>query len=169
MPSTTPSKSLIGERNILDESESNFGCDDMKGIIVISLVLLAGLASAYTPEQQTTLDGMNLSFMLGTAYANAIQGQNVTEYNTLVDEYNAWIRQNFGEDASLLKSKLTISGAPVLIAPPDSGTAYLAVPFNSSSDLSQFGSKRHLVADGSGLSSEYDITQAEQRRFLQTE
>ena len=60
----------------------------MKGIIIISVILLAGLASAYTPEQQTTLDGMNLSFQLGIAYEKASQGQEVTEFNTLVDDYN---------------------------------------------------------------------------------
>ena len=78
----------------------------MKGFIIISLVLLAGLASAYTPEQQITANGMNLSFSLGIAYDNAIRGQNVTEYNALVDEYNAWVRQHFGEDAGLLKPKM---------------------------------------------------------------
>jgi hypothetical protein len=154
---------------ILDKRESNYGCDVMKGTIVISLILLAGLASAYTPEQQTALDGMNLSFRLGMAYANAIQGQNVTEYNTLVDNYNTWIRQNFGEDASLLRSKMNVTGMPILIASPTSGAAYLVAPFNTSSDLSTFGSQRHLVAGGAGQSQQYDISQAEQRRFLQTE
>jgi hypothetical protein len=58
------------------------------------------------PEQQTTLEGMNLSFQLGIAYEKASQGQNMTEYNALVDVYNAWIRQNFGEDANLFKQKM---------------------------------------------------------------
>lgn len=58
----------------------------MKGIIIASLILLAGLATAYTPEQQTTLDGMNLSFQLGIAYEKALQGQNIAEYNTLVQQ-----------------------------------------------------------------------------------
>jgi hypothetical protein len=87
----------------------------MKGIIVISLILLAGLASAYTPEQQTILEGMNLSFRLGIAYEKASQGQNVAEFNALVDEYNAWIRQHFGEDVSLLMSKL--NEPPIVITP----------------------------------------------------
>jgi hypothetical protein len=107
----------------------------MKGIVVISLILLAGLASAYTPEQQTLLDGMNLSFQLGIAYDRAIQGQNVAEYNALVGQYNAWIQQHFGEDAGLLKSELTI--------PADVGTtSTVTSPFNASSDLSQFGKQQ---------------------------
>ncbi len=141
----------------------------MKGFIVIALILLVGLVSAYTPEQQATLDGMNLSFRLGMAYANAIQGQNVSEYNTLVDEYNTWIRQHIGEDASLFKSKLNTTGMPILVTPPNSGSAFVVQPFNSSSDLSKFGQKGHLVAsDQSMQGAEYDITQAEQRQFLQT-
>lgn len=120
----------------------------MKGIIVVFLILLAGLASAYTPEQQTTLDSMNLSFMLGMAYEKAMQGQNVTEYNVLVDEYNAWIRQHFGEDASLLKSKM--NEQPVVITPTGSGTAYLEKPFNASSALSTFGKQEAYAASGVG-------------------
>ena len=138
----------------------------MKGII-ISLILLAGLASAYTPEQQTTLDGMNLSIQYGIAYQKAIQGQNVPEFNALVDEYNAWIRQHFGEDANLLKSKMSIpaiapsvSGTATLTQPSNSGTAYLTQPFNGSSGLSGFGNPQHYVANSQPeLSSEYDIFQ----------
>src|SRR5512138_1168058 len=113
----------------------------MKGIIVISLLLLAGLASAYTPEQQTTLDGMNLSFGLGMAYEKAIQGQNVAEYNALVDEYNAWIRQHFGEDTSLLMSKLN---EPAVVITPLAAreTQPLTRPFNASSELSKFGKQQ---------------------------
>ena len=49
---------------------------------------------------------MRLSFQLGIAYEKAKQGQSVTEFNTLVDEYDAWIRQHFGEDANLSMSKI---------------------------------------------------------------
>ena len=101
----------------------------MKGIIIISLILLAGLASAYTPEQQTTLDGMNLSFQLGIAYEKALQGQNAAEYNTLVDEYNAWLQLHFGENTSLLKSKLnepTFGISPIRLGDE---TAYLTKQF----------------------------------------
>jgi len=121
----------------------------MKGVIVISLILLAGLASAYTPEQQTTLDGMNLSFKIGVAYEQAIQGQNISEFNALADEYNAWIRQHIGEDARLLKLKMNeiAPSGPIVVTPSDSGTAYLEEnPFNASSDLSKFGKKNVYVA-----------------------
>jgi hypothetical protein len=136
----------------------------MKDIIVISLLLLAGLASAYTPEQQTTLDGMNLSFRLGVAYDRAIQGQNVTEYDALVDEYNAWIRQHFGEDASLLVSKLT---EPTTMGTTSAaGTQTVTNPFNASSDLSKFGKQQ--VYSQIPVQTPEDISQQEQEKFLTT-
>jgi hypothetical protein len=133
------------------------GCDVMKSIIIISLILLAGLASAYTPEQQTALDGMNLSFKLGIAYEKASQGQNVAAFNTLVDEYNAWIRQHFGEDTSLLKSKL--NEKPIVISPPTTETKYLTKPFNASSDLSKFGKQQVYSLNSAGIAGEVVVSQ----------
>ncbi len=72
--------------------------------IVLLALLLIGLSLAYTPEQQTTLDGMRLSFQLGVAYQQASQGQNLAAYNALVEQYNAWVREHFGEDPNLLMS-----------------------------------------------------------------
>ncbi len=73
------------------------------------------MVSAYTHEQQTTLDGMNISYQLCMAYEKAIQERNVADYNNLVDIYNAWIRHVFGEgaDAALFKSKITMADLPV--------------------------------------------------------
>ncbi len=112
-------------------------------IAVLVLLLATPCIAAYTPEQQTTLDGLRLSFQLGVAYEKASQGQNVAEFNSLVDQYNTWVRQNFGEDANLLVSKMN-SAASVT---PLSSLAYphnltgvaQRKPFNSSSDLSTFG------------------------------
>ena len=110
----------------------------MKVLTIASLILLAGLASAYTPEQQTTLDGMNLSFDLGTAYEQALLGGTVSEYNVLVDEYNAWIQKTFGNNTGLEKSKL---GSAAL-----SGTQEMTAPFNTSSELGKFGKTERKVA-----------------------
>ena len=110
----------------------------MKGMILVSLILLAGLASAYTPEQQTTLDGMNLSFELGTAYEQALLGGTVSEYDALVDVYNAWIQKTFGNNTGLEKSKL---GSAAL-----SGTQEMTAPFNTSSELGKFGRTERKVA-----------------------
>jgi len=110
----------------------------MKVLTIASLILLAGLASAYTPEQQTTLDGMNLSFELGTAYEQALLGGTVSEYDALVDVYNAWIQKTFGNNTGLEKSKL---GSAAL-----SGTQEMTAPFNTSSELGKFGKTQRKVA-----------------------
>ena len=110
----------------------------MKVLTIASLILLAGLASAYTPEQQTTLDGMNLSFDLGTAYEQALLGGVVDEYNVLVDEYNAWIQKTFGGNSGLEKSKFTSAAA--------AGTQFATAPFNASSELGKFGKTQRNVA-----------------------
>jgi len=158
-------------------SSKRNGYDIMKGIITIFLILLAGLASAYTPEQQAALDNMNLGFKLGIAYEKAIQGQDITEYNTLVDEYNSWIQQNFGKDASLLlKSKINQSPSATtplnskttsLTQPSNSGYAYLTQSFNSSSDLSKFGKPQRYVANYETVQGmEYDISQRAASNFM---
>jgi hypothetical protein len=144
---------------ISDEIKNDHGCDILKKIIVIFIFLLAGLASAYTPEQQTTLEGLNLSFRLGIAYDKAIHGQNVAEYNALVDEYNAWIRQHFGEDASLLKSKWN--------EPTTAGTtSTVTSPFNASSELSKFGKQQ--VRRATPRLTQEDLSQRELNKFLTT-
>lgn len=121
----------------------------MKGLIIVSLILLAGIASAFTPEQQTTLNGLNLSYNLGMAYEEALLGQDIAGYNALVDEYNAWIQQNFGANSGLEKSKIL----PSL----QGGYQELKTPFNASSELGKFGNaERKVVASRYGLVSEED-------------
>ncbi len=100
------------------------------------------------------------------AHERAIQGQNVAEFNTLVDTYNAWIRQHLGEDANmLLMSKITTTNLPSesptknplltenealknpmatenwsIKTPPGAINPYVTRnPFNPSRDLAQFG------------------------------
>jgi hypothetical protein len=141
-----------------------------RSFIIIVLALIAGLAGqayALTPEQQTLLEGMKLSSQLAIAQEKAIQGQNVAEFNTLVDTYNAWIRQHFdkGADAdALLMSKITTTNLPSeaptqnpllteneapinpllagnlsVVNPPGSKNYYVVKdPFKAGSDLSQF-------------------------------
>ncbi len=84
-------------------------------LILVSLLTAVSLGAAYTPEQQTTIDGVKLAFSLGQAYQKALNGQNVTEFNALVDSWNAWVIKNFGNDAALLMTKMT---APVNLQKP---------------------------------------------------
>jgi len=123
------------------------GGDIIKGIfIIIVLVFLVGQVSAYTPEQKMTIEGMNLSYQLGTAHEKAIQGQNVTEFNNLVDIYNAWIKQHFAGEGTvaLLMSKITATNLPGIVQKQQvpAGSTVLTKTFNASSDLSKFGKQR---------------------------
>jgi len=140
----------------------------MKGMILsICLILMAGLGSGFTSEQQIMLDGMNLSYELGMAYEKALQGQNVAEYNALVDEYNAFIKLNFGENTSLTKAKLdesAIRSTPTLLG---SDTGYMIKQFNESSDLSKFGKQDVYVSSREPVS-ENAIARLTQEIFLHT-
>lgn len=84
-------------------------------ILLVSLLAAVSLAAAYTPEQQVTVDGVRLSFQLGQAYDKATQGQDVPAFNALVDQWNAWVAKNFGNDTTLLMAKMT---APVNLQKP---------------------------------------------------
>jgi ssRNA-specific RNase YbeY (16S rRNA maturation enzyme) len=94
-------------------------------ILLVSLLTAVSLSAAYTPEQQATVDGVRLSFQLGQAYEKAVSGQDVPAFNALVDQWNAWVVQNFGNDATLLMAKMT---APANLQKP-----YLAA--NNTTDV----------------------------------
>lgn len=94
-------------------------------IILVSLLAVVSLAAAYTPEQQATVDGVRLSFQLGQAYDKAAQGQDVPGFNALVDQWNTWVVKNFGNDTTLLMTKMT---APVNLQKP-----YIAAGNNTTS------------------------------------
>jgi hypothetical protein len=94
-------------------------------IILISLLAAVSPAVAYAPEQQATVDGLRLSFQLGQAYDRAIQGQDVPAFNALVDQWNAWVVKNLGNDTALLMAKMTV---PVNLQKP-----YIAAGNNTTS------------------------------------
>jgi len=92
----------------------------MKKYIVIFLCL-AGLAMAqgYSDWQLGAIEGLKYGFKMGQAFTNAQNGINVTGFNAEVDSYNAWIRKNFGENPSLLMSKMNAPmdlSRPVMVA-----------------------------------------------------
>ena len=77
--------------------------------IIIGMILLVGLAAAagYNDWQQGAVQGLKVGFHMGQAYNDALKGINVTGFNSEVDVYNAWVRQNFGEDANLMMQKMS--------------------------------------------------------------
>ncbi len=103
------------------------------------------LAAAYTPEQQNTVVGVKLSFQVGQAYEKAVRGEDVAGFNTLVDQWNAWVMSNFGNDTSLLMQKMTV---PVNLQSP-----YAAAINNSTSSI-----VRHQM-DGTDQYTANDINQ----------
>jgi hypothetical protein len=106
------------------------------------------MAAGYTDWQQGAIDGLKMGWNMRGAYDQAKQGINVSGYNAEVDKYNAGISANFGEDPSLLMSK--ISGAvatpynPVVIARNSTGIEHKIDGNN------QAGGVRYPQPDASG-------------------
>lgn len=115
-------------------------------IILVSLLVAISLAAAYTPEQQTTVEGLHLSFQLGQAYDKAIQGQDIPAYNSLVDQWNAWVVKDFGNDTALLMAKMTV--------PMDLQKPYLAANDTNSKGIAHKidGSEQYTTNDANLLS-----------------
>ena len=135
--------------------------------VILIVVVELSLASAYAAEQQTVSDKptptpnlisefANLSFQLGIAYQQAQQSQNVTVFNSLVDQYNAWVRQHLSEGAdALLRSKINVTDSlgiaqkQQLITETEI-THITETPFNASSELSKFGKQKVMRDLGPG-------------------
>lgn len=82
---------------------------NMKHVVLFLCLVSIGVVAAqsYTDWQQGAREGLSLGFKMGQAYEKAQNGLNINEYNTLVDSYNAWVKENFGEDSSMLAQKIT--------------------------------------------------------------
>lgn len=74
--------------------------------ILIALMAVAFIAFppalGYDAAQQAMINGTTLSWKMATAYA----AQDIPTFNALADQWNAWVRQHFGEDANLLMQKM---------------------------------------------------------------
>ncbi|MDQ1261174.1 MAG: hypothetical protein QG575_355 [Euryarchaeota archaeon] len=79
----------------------------MKYIAIFLCIVGLTMAADYTSDQQATLDGLRLSYQIGQAYEKYLQRGDATTFNALVDQWNAWVQTNFGQDANLLMSKVT--------------------------------------------------------------
>jgi hypothetical protein len=119
---------------------------------VVFVILVVGLSLA-SAEQQTIADKptpsqiselVKLSFRLGIAYLLAQQSQDVSGFNSLVDQYNTLVQQNFRENAdALLMSKINatnLTGRQVMTE--NSSPSVMKTPFKEKSDLSQFGKQQ---------------------------
>jgi hypothetical protein len=154
---------------------------------VMFVILVVGLSLATAqqqpiPYQQTPTPSpiselADLSFELGIAYQQAQLCQNFTAYNALVDQYNAWVREHYGEGAdALLKSKITATNLLAVAQPqaqPETPTLqvtenpysypYMTInPFKPGSNLSKFG-KQRVFADVSGWGTSMEETDVYQK------
>jgi len=88
-----------------------------KMVYISILLCIAGLAVAaeYTDWQNGAIEGFKKGFEMGKAYQLAIEGKDINGFNAKVDEYNAWVRANFGEDPNMLMNKMS---APVDLTKP---------------------------------------------------
>ena len=68
----------------------------------------------HSNSQQAVRDGLRLSFMLGAAYGPATQGQDIAGFNALVDQWNAWVRANFGKDLTMLMQRMSAPAEPAV-------------------------------------------------------
>ena len=82
----------------------------MKYIAIFLCLVGLAVAVGYTDWQQGASEGLKMGFKMGQAYEQAQKGINVAGFNAQVDEYNAWVREHFGEDPAMLMQKLN---APV--------------------------------------------------------
>jgi hypothetical protein len=62
--------------------------------------------TGYTLWQEAAMEGFEIGFHLGQTYAMAQQGYNINGFNAEVDNYNAWVRQNFGNGPNLMMPKM---------------------------------------------------------------
>ena len=79
--------------------------------LVTMVFVVLPSASGYDATQQAMINGTTLAWKMATAYAD----QDIPTFNGLADEWNAWVRQYFGEDANLLMQKMT---TPVDLSKP---------------------------------------------------
>lgn len=87
----------------------------MKAIIIIFVIALASIsaASAYNSTQEAMIQGARLSWDLANAQGDA------AKFNGVADQWNAWVRTWFGEDANLIVAKKPVEmdlTKPILIA-----------------------------------------------------
>ncbi|MBN1235410.1 MAG: hypothetical protein JW999_05085 [Methanotrichaceae archaeon] len=92
----------------------------MKYIAIFLCLVGLVLAQGYNDWQQGAAEGLKVGFKMGQAFEQQAQNViSVASFNAQVDEYNAWVREKFGEDPNLLMSKLNAPvdlSKPVLIA-----------------------------------------------------
>ncbi len=79
----------------------------MKYIAIFLCIVGLTMAADYTNQQQAIMEGLRLSYQLGEAHEKYMQNEDATTFNALIDQWNAWVQTNFGQDPNLLMQKVT--------------------------------------------------------------
>jgi hypothetical protein len=119
-----------------------------------------GIASppgiGYNPCQKEAIEGLRLGLYMGQMYALAKQGLDISDFNTEVDRYNAWVRQNFGDAPNFMMPKIQ-EGMPGLVSgaglsSSGTGTASSESRLSSGTGLASPGTESSLgIASPSGM------------------
>lgn len=93
----------------------------MRNVLAISIVLLFASAlinpiQALSDYQKGALDGLDMGWKVAQKYDQALQGS-PDDFNLAVIQYNAWIREIFGENQSLMM-------VPMAVAPTRQKSSY---------------------------------------------
>ncbi len=128
--------SMMSGSSTSSGSSMSSGGPMMQGSPMMSGTPAAGGANAatsaaqYTPWQQGVLQGIGIGFVMGRMATMASQGYNVTGFNSEVDRFNSWIKQNIGNDPKLLMPKMPLSGGSAgieAVSPPGGSAGFGAV------------------------------------------
>ena len=87
----------------------------MRYIMAISIALLfasafMGPSLALSDYQKGVLDGLSMGWKMAQKYDLAVSGS-PAEFNGAVPQYNAWIKEIFGENESLMLMPMPLSAA----------------------------------------------------------
>lgn len=86
----------------------------MKSIIIIFVAALAACSFAMAIDNDVARQGFSLAFQLGQEYQKIQRdGGDPTTYNSLVDQWNAFVQVSFGQDAGLFMQKMDASTANI--------------------------------------------------------
>jgi hypothetical protein len=132
-------------------------------LILLSLMAAVSVAAAYSAQEQNTIDGVKMSFKLGQAYEKAVRGEDVASFNALVDQWNAWVVNTFGNEATLIMEKMAV---PLNLQKP-----YLAAGNNTTASLKghQMDSRAEYTTNDVNLMSDAAIAKyaaSEQGRVM---
>jgi hypothetical protein len=96
---------------------------------------------------------VKMGFRMGQMYVLAKQGQNISDFNSEVNRYNAWVQQNFGNAPNLMMPKMQ-EGMPGYVPvlrmtaakPTHAMDASVNLPYSPSIEVNETGRIQDMPA-----------------------